>query len=198
MTHLPAVLPDAPPANVTGQTTSITLFTVQRWWGRFVMPVLFVITRAFPQTLGPMDRLSFISFASWSLVRDLPYNGAAQKTRRLRRAHLFFEVHFNGSWAQYIDSSVRVLTTGMKSFWGASQTFPGPLPAGPFQRFFKVHEVDVGHYYCAYPDATVTIVRSALALEQRLDMFAHRAALLQESAFDDAWDAFLQDAQLHL
>jgi hypothetical protein len=198
MTHLPAVLPDAPPANVAGQSTSITLFTVQRWWGAFVMPVLFVITRAFPQTLGPMDRLSFISFASWSLVRDLPYNGAAQKMRRLRRAHLFFEVHFNGSWAQYIDSSVRVLTSGMKSFWGASETFPGPLPAGPFQRFFKVHEVDIGHYYCAYPEATVTIVRSALALEQRLDMFAHRAALLQESAFDEAWDAFLQDAQLHL
>jgi hypothetical protein len=198
MTQLPAVLPDAPPANVTGQSTSITLFTVQRWWGAFVMPVLFVLTRAFPQTLGAMDRLSFISFASWSLVRDLPYNGAAQKTRRLRRAHLFFEVHFNGSWAQYIDSSVRVLTTGMKSFWGGSETFPGPLPAGPFQRFFKVHEVDVGHYYCAYPDTTVTIVRSALALEQRLDMFAHRAALLQESAFDDAWDAFLEDAQLHL
>ena len=198
MSHLPAVLPDAPPANVTVQTTSITLFTVQRWWGRFVMPVLFVLTRAFPQTLGPMDRLSFISFASWSLVRDLPPTGPEQQTRRLRRAHLFFEVHFNGSWAQYIDSSVRVLTTGMKSFWGSSETFPGPLPAGPFQRFFKVHEVDVGHYYCAYPDATVTIVRSALALEQRLDMFAHRAALLQESAFDEAWDAFLEDAQLHL
>ena len=198
MSHLPAVLPDAPPANVTGQTTSITLFTVQRWWGRFVMPVLFVLTRAFPQTLGPMDRLSFISFASWSLVRDLPPNGPEQQTRRLRRAHLFFEVHFNGSWAQYIDSSVRVLTTGMKSFWGSSETFPGPLPAGPFQRFFKVHEVDVGPYYCAYPDATVTIVRSALALEQRLDMFAHRATLLQESAFDEAWDAFLEDAQLHL
>jgi hypothetical protein len=198
MSHLPAVLPDAPAANVTGRTTSITLFTVQRWWGRFVMPVLFVATRAFPQSLAAMDRLSFISFASWSLVRDIPYNGVGQTTRRLRRAHLFFEVHFNGSWAQYIDSSVRVLTTGMNSFWGSSETFPGPLPAGPFQRFFKVHEVDVGHYYCAYPDATVTIVRSALALEQRLDMFAHRATVLQKSAFDDAWDAFLEDVQLHL
>jgi hypothetical protein len=195
MTQLPAVLPDAPPGNVTGNTTSITLFTTLQPVGRFVMPALFAATRAIPKTLEAMDRLSFISYASWSVVRDIPYNGLPQATRRLRHAHLFFEVHFNGSWAQYIDSSVRVLTTGMKSFWGTSETFPGPLPAGPFQRFFKVHEVDTDHYFCAYPEATVTIVRSALALEQRLDMFAHRAALLQPEAFDAAWDAFLEDAQ---
>ena len=41
----------------------------------------------------------------------------------------------------------------------------------------------------------MTTVRQALELEQRLDMFAHRASIIAESAFDDAWDAFLQDAQ---
>jgi hypothetical protein len=193
--RLPAVSPDAPPSNVTGQWTSITLFTTQRWWGRFFMPFMFVTSRAAPKALEAMDRLSFISFASWTLVRDLPYNGLPQSTRRLRRAHLFFEVHFNGSWAQYIDSSVRILSTGMKSFWGSSETFPGPLPAAPFQAFFRAHEVDTAHLYCAYPEATVTIVRSALALEQRLDMFAHRAQILPEDAFEDAWQAFLRDAQ---
>ena len=44
----------------------------------------------------------------------------------------------------------------------------------------------------------MTIVRSALELEQRLDMFAHRAGLIQEEAFDAAWDAFLEDAQRFL
>ncbi len=193
--NLPAVAPDAPAGNVAGRTTSITLFTTQRRWGRLFTPPLFVVLRAFPKALEPMDRLSFISFASWSVVRDIPYNGVPQATRRLRRDHLFFEVHFNGSWAQYIDSSVRVLTSGMKLLWGASETFPGPLPAAPFQKFFRDHEVDTSHYYCAYPDATVTIVRSALELEQRLDMFAHRASVIQEAAFDRAWDAFLEDAQ---
>ena len=189
------VSPDAPSSNVLGQWTSITLFTTQRWWGSLAMPVLFAATRAVPKTLAKMDALSFISFASWSLVQDIPYNGPPQQTRRLRYAHLFFEVHFNGSWAQYIDSSVRVLTTGMKSYWGSSRAFPGPLPAGPFQAFFREHEVDLSHYYSAYPDATVTIVRQALELEQRLYMFAHRAGLIQDEAFDAAWDAFLEDAQ---
>ena len=193
--RLPAVSPDAPACNVAGETTSITLFTTQRWWGRFFMPVMFVSSRAVPRLLKAMDSLSFISFASWTLIRELPYNGLPQATRRLRHPHLLFEVHFNGSWAQYIDSSVRILTGGMKAFWSSSMTFPGPLPAGPFQAFFKVHEVDTIHYHCAYPDATVTIVRSALELEERLDMFAHRGALIQEDAFEGAWDAFIEDAQ---
>jgi len=196
--NLPPVLPAAPASNVAGQTTSITLFTTQRRWGRAVMPALFAASRVQPKLLEAMDSLSFISFASWSLIRDLPYNGPPQSLRRLRYDHLFFEVHFNGSWAQYIDSSVRVLTFGMKSFWGSSETFPGPLPAAPFQKFFRDHEVDLSHYYCAYPDATVTMVRSALQLEERLDMFAHRAGLISEAAFDDAWDAFLEDAQRFL
>lgn len=196
--NLPQVEPDAPASNVAGQTTSITLFTTQRPWGRIVMPALFVAARAQPKLLEAMDSLSFISFASWSLIRDVPYNGPPQSLRRLRLDHLFFEVHFNGSWAQYIDSSVRVLTGGMKAFWGSSETFPGPLPAAPFQQFFRDHEVDLAHYYCAYPDATVTMVRSALKLEERLDMFAHRVGLISESAFEGAWDAFLEDAQRYL
>ncbi|MGH2944094.1 MAG: hypothetical protein ACRDLN_15105 [Solirubrobacteraceae bacterium] len=196
--NLPAVTPDAPPSNVAGRTTSITLFTTQKWWGRLFMPFMFATSRAVPKALEAMDKLSFISFASWTLVRDIPYNGPPQEVRRLRYPHLLFEVSFNGSWAQYIDSSVRVLTTGMYAFWSSSQTFPGPLPAAPFQAFFKAHEVDTAHYYCAYPDATVTIVRSALALQERLDMFAHRAANIHEEAFDDAWDAFLADAQRFL
>jgi hypothetical protein len=196
--RLPAVAPDAPPRNVCGRTTSITLISTQKWWGRFWMPIMFASARAVPKTLEAMDRLSFISFASWSLIRDLPYNGPPQSVRRLRRPHLFFEVSFNGSWAQYIDSSVRVLTTGMYTFWGSSRRFPGPLPASPFQAFFKVHEVDTSHYYCAYPEATVTTVRAALDLEQRLAMFAHRAANLPAERFDEAWEAFLEDAQLLL
>jgi hypothetical protein len=196
--RLPSVAPDAPPRNVCGRTTSITLFTTQKWWGAFWMPFMFAFTRAAPKNLEAMDNLSFISFASWSLIRDLPGNGPPQSVRRLRRPHLFFEVSFNGSWAQYIDSSVRVLTTGMYTFWGSSRRFPGPMPASPFQAFFKVHEVDTSHYYCAYPEATVTTVRSALELEDRLAMFAHRAANLPAERFDAAWDAFLEDVQHQL
>jgi hypothetical protein len=82
--NLPAVAPDAPPSNVAGRWTSITLFTTQKWWGRCFMPFMFTTSRAVPKALDAMDRLSFISFASWSLIRELPYNGPPQTVRRLR------------------------------------------------------------------------------------------------------------------
>ena len=66
------VSPDVPPGNACGEWTSITLFSTQRWFGPIAMPVLFRITRAVPNALAAMDALSFISFASWSLVRDIP------------------------------------------------------------------------------------------------------------------------------
>ena len=69
-----------------GEWTSITLFSTLHWWGPLVMRPLFAVTRAVPKTLAQMDSLSFISFASWSLVRDIPYNGTPQRTRRLRYA----------------------------------------------------------------------------------------------------------------
>ena len=190
---------DAPPGNVAGQSISITLWTTQRWYGRFTMPVLFALSRFAPQRLlGNMDALSFISFASWSLMRDIPYNGPPQQLRRLRFEHLFFEVSFNGGWDQYVDASVRILTGGMKAYWGSSQGFPGPLPGRGFKAFFRRHELPCAHYYCAYPEATVTTVRQALALEPELDALAARAAGMDAETFGAAWQSFLGSAQRYV
>lgn len=190
---------DAPPSNVDGQSISITLWTTQKPWGPIVMPIVFAITRAYPRALlRDMDALSFISFASWSLVRRIPYNGPPQRLRRLRFAHLFFEVSFNGGWDQYVDSSVRILTNGMRTFWSSSLGFPGPLPARGFKAFFRRHELPSSHYYCAYPDATVALVRQALALEPELDALAARAGDLEPEEFAAAYERFLADVQAHL
>lgn len=190
---------DAPPGNVDGQSISITLLTTQKWWGAPFMKVLLPLPRVFRKPmLGPMDSLSFISFASWNIIRAIPYNGPPQRLRRLRKPHMFFDVSFNGGWDQYVDASVRILTFGMKLFWGSSRTFPGPLPGRGFKRFFRDHEVACAHYYCAYPDATVTIVRQALELEGRLAALAARAGALDPEGFDRAWQAFLSEAQPYL
>jgi hypothetical protein len=187
---------DAPPSNVDGQWISITLFTTQKPWGRFFMPFMFTASRFAPKVLlKDMDALSFISFASWSLIHRIPYNGPPQTLRRLRFKHLFFEVSFNGGWDQYVDASVRILTTGMKSYWGSSAGFPGPLPGSAFKAFFRRHELPCSHYYCAYPEATVTIVRQALALEGKLDVLAAGAEGMDPQTFEREWNAFLNEAQ---
>jgi hypothetical protein len=190
---------DAPPSNVVGESISITLFTTQKAAGRVFMPFLFAASRFAPkQLLKDMDALSFISFASWSLIRRIPYNGPPQRLRRLRFPHLFFDVSFNGGWDQYVDASVRILTGGMKAYWGSSAGFPGPLPGGQFKAFFRRHEVPCSHLYCAYPEATVRTVRQALALEPGLDSLAARAEMLDSAAFAREWEAFLHEAQAHL
>ena len=187
---------DAPPGNVDGDSISITLFTTQKQGARYVVPVIFALMRLSPKRfLGDMDRLSFISFASWSLVRRIPFNGPPQVLRRLRFDHMFFEVSFNGGWDQYVDASVRILTGGMKAYWGTSAGFPGPLPGHAFKAFFRRHELPCSHYYCAYPEATVRIVRQALALEPQLDAFAARAGSLDAEAFAAAYEQFLGDVQ---
>jgi hypothetical protein len=190
---------DAPPGNVAGRSISITLWTTQKWWGRLFMPGLFTLSRLAPERLlKDMDSLSFISFASWSLMQRIPYNGPPQTLRRLRFKHLFFEVSFNGGWDQYVDASVRILTGGMKSYWGSSQGFPGPLPGRGFKAFFRRHELPCAHYYCAYPEATVTTVRGALALEPALDALAARAGDMDPQAFQEAWAMFLRSAQRYV
>jgi hypothetical protein len=190
---------DAPPSNVDGESISITLFTTQRPIGRCFMPFMFTASRFAPEKLlKDMDALSFISFASWSLIRRIPYNGPPQRLRRLRFGHLFFDVSFNGGWDQYVDASVRILTTGMKSYWGTSHGFPGPLPGHGFKAFFRRHELPCSHYYCAYPDATVRAVRQAIALEPRLDALAAGAGAMDAATFDREWKAFLHEAQAYV
>ena len=115
---------DAPPTDVAGNSISMTLFTVLKRWGRPYMAVLLRLPRhARKPMLGRMDQLEFISFASWNVITRLPDNGPEQKVRSLRRAHLFFDVHFNGGWDQYVESSLRVLNGGMKLFWGSSVSY---------------------------------------------------------------------------
>ncbi|HSV41184.1 MAG TPA: hypothetical protein VLI04_20655 [Nocardioidaceae bacterium] len=176
---------DAPPSNVVGNSISITLFTTLKWWGgTYMRGLLWLPRHARKLMVGEMDSMSFISFASWTVLN-----------RPGMRRRLFFEVHFNGGWEQYVEASVRVLTRGMKLFWGSSKTYPGPLPAGPFLEFFRNHEVACTHYYCAYPEATVTEVRRAIELEGKLDAFTAEARRLGDEDFESHWRTFLGETQ---
>jgi hypothetical protein len=187
---------DAPPTNVAGNSISITLVTELKRWGRPYMETLLRLPRHARRVMvGKMDALEFISFASWNVITRLPDNGFEQRVRELKRPHLFFEVHFNGGWDQYVESSLRVLNGGMKLFWSSSRAYPGTLPARRFLQFFRDHEVHCAHYYCAYPEATVKVVRHALELEPKLDALVEQAPRLGVDEFDDAWRSFLGETQ---
>jgi hypothetical protein len=179
------------PHNVDGQAICITVFSTVKGWGRPLLPAVFLFARFWPNSQGKLARLSFIHFARWSLVRDLP-------GQRLRHPQLFFESNFNGGWQEYIDAFSHILTKGMTAFWGSSYGFPKPLPTGPFKRYIQRHELIASHYYSAYPEATTTIVLSALALDTELRAFRDRARGMDPAKFAREWDAFLEKTQADL
>ena len=181
--------------NVDGQAIAITVFSTVKPLGRLWLPLVFWFATHFPKSSGTLGRLSFIHFARWTLVSKIPFNGPPQRRDKLNHPHLFFESNFNGGWEEYIDAFSHILTRGMKFFWGTSFGFPQPLPTAPFKAYIKRHEIVASHFYGAYPEATTTIVLSALELEGKLAAFKQRAGGMSPKAFAAAWPKFLTDVQ---
>lgn len=181
--------------NVDGQAIAITVFSTIKWWGRIFLPVLFFVTPRFPKLTAKLIQLSFIHFARWSLVPKVPYNGAPQTKQRLRYTHMYFESNFNGGWEEYIDAFSHILTGGMAAFWGSSFGFPKALPVGPFKDYIKENEVAASHYYSAYPEATITMIKASLELDTQFAPLCRRAAEMDPDAFAAAYEKLLTDVQ---
>jgi hypothetical protein len=189
--------------NYDGQVIAITVFSTVRPWrnlalpvpipGKVFLPVLFEVAARIPPLTRTLRKLSFIHFARWSLIKELPDNG--QKQPKLTYTHMYFESNFNGGWEEYIDAFSHILTRGMTTFWGSSFGYPKPLPTSQFKAYIQQNEVEASHYYCAYPEATATMVQDALALADRLERLKKDAARMDPKAFAAAYDRFLTDAQ---
>jgi hypothetical protein len=181
-------------ANVDGKAIAITVFSTVNRLGRLWLPAVFFVGSRVPTPIArKLSRLSFIHFARWTLVRELPDNG--QPTEELHFPHLYFESNFNGGWAEYIDAFSHILTSGMKIFWGTSYGFPQPLPTGPFKLYIQRNEIVASHFYSAYPHATTTMILSALELEDRLDAFDEDVAQAGDEEFAACWHELLTDVQ---
>jgi hypothetical protein len=83
----------------------------------------------------------------------------------------------------------------MTAFWGSSYGFPKPLPTAPFKQYIQDNETVADHYYCAYPDATSTMIQRALELDTRLAALKRDAERLDPDAFAAAYRRFLTASQ---
>jgi len=184
--------------NLDGVAMAITVFSTIKLWGRAFLPILFGVTKRRPALTKTLVDLSFIHFARWSLVHEIPYNGAPQPKQKLRYTHMYFESNFNGGWEEYIDAFSHILTTGMAAFWGSSYGFPMALPVGPFKVYIQDNETEACHYYSAYPNATITMIKASLDLEDKLAPLKRNAAKMGPDAFAAAYKKMLTDAQRSL
>jgi hypothetical protein len=181
-----------------GRATAITVLTPVKPFGTLKLRLVFFAAAHLPWLNTKLVRLSFIHFARWTIITQLPHNGPPQPQEHLRHPYLFFESNFNGTWDEYIDAFSEVVPERMTAIWGSSYGFPGPRPVGPFKDYIRRNDLDVAHFYAAYPQATTTEVLSALDVARAHEAFERTALELDDAAFARAWQQLLTDVQHHL
>lgn len=186
---------EAPEPNRHGRARAMTVFSpIRPPWQRPVggapwLDAVFFVGRVLPGRTSTIRDLSFIHFARWILIRRLPDHG--QPADELKQPLLMFESNYNGTFDQYIDAFAHILTKGMNYIWRTSYGFPGPQPVTPFKDYIRANEFIANHYYSAYPTATTTMVKSALALDQPLRELTARARTSSAEQFGAQFRAFL-------
>lgn len=137
--------------------------------------------------------LSFIHFARWVIVdrNRMPNLGHGQPAERMKYSYLLFCSNFDGEWEDYIDAFSSVIPGGMDLIWRWCAGYPRSRPITPFLRYIRHNQFETDYYYTAYPGATTTDIRGALALEAETRAFARHALHLPPEAFREAYDAFV-------
>jgi Dyp-type peroxidase family len=127
--------------------------------------------------------LSFIHCARWSLVGKALPPRTAPGRQRLHQRHLLFESNFNGRWDEYLDAFALTMKLPLKLIWGTSYGFPGPQPTEPFRDCIRRNDFRADYYYSAYPEASTSMVMSALALSADVTDLAAQVDTIGAAAF---------------
>jgi hypothetical protein len=189
----------AEPGNVRGVARALTaigpLGPGPRYW---LLRIAFLARRYIAPyrkaKAADLRRLSFVHFARWVLIRDLP-DADGTSRRRLKPTYMLFESNFNGGFEEYIDAFSDVLTSSMKVLFGAVYNFPGPQPSGPFKDFIRRHDYEAEHFYSAYKDTTATDVGRALKVDAAFARLRDDEAGAGAEDFARRWRAFLTEVE---
>ena len=153
-------------------------------------------TWLFKSKLEGLLELSFIHFARWVIVpKDgLPRLEDSQPREQLAYDYLYFASNYNGQWDQYIDAFSDVVSDGLDGMWDGSLNWVPATYVSGLKRYIRWHQVKRGivptdHYYCAYPLATTTDIKSALELCDALSAFRKECANAPDGETDEAFIA---------
>jgi len=125
---------------------------------------------------------------------------AAKRPRRVKRSRLphpyvIFQSNFNDDLVAYIDAFAFVVPNQIRGVWQGVFHFPGPQPVDRFVQFILERVIPTDYYYCAYPDASSTMIRAALELDERCDRFTQETLMLDADTFKSRFEAFLGDVE---
>jgi hypothetical protein len=180
------------PGNTIGRMTGLTLFTPVRTQWSPVAKSAFWLGRYIPMAQKHILQFNFIHYVRWTHVHQLPDG------QKLKRAHLFFESNFDGPWQHYIDAFAYCIPKDIRFVWGRGVNFPAPPPAEPLKAWIAANSMEGGTYYCAYPEASTRMCKSALTVKAGLDRLRADAKAMSPEQFKAAYEKFLTEHQAHL
>jgi hypothetical protein len=176
--------------DTVGRSTAITVISAVPWyWALWLRFTFRRIRRRQRLCKKPSNidqdlwKLSFIHFAHWGVFERVPPSGPRLKARWLPRPYLLFQSNFNGSAWVYIEAFSLVVGRGMRALWGRAYRAPPPVPVAPFIEYIRGEQIPTSYYYCAYPQASTKMVRTALATKERVDALVKKTVGLDDDAF---------------
>ncbi|HKE78607.1 MAG TPA: hypothetical protein VKB54_04835 [Solirubrobacteraceae bacterium] len=176
------------------RATPLTILSPVPWWWACWIRFSWLFARYVPWVTRPLQELSFIHFARWSVIGRWPADRQTRRDRAAPRALLFL-TSFDGSDIQYIEAFVRVVPKQIGFLYLFAKDFPGPRRFGPVKRYIDDHTHPVGHFWLAHPDASTTMVQQALELREAFTKLEPRVKGADAQTLGREWQQFLTSTQ---
>ena len=176
-----------------------TVAPVRTWWGcwlRFYFAWL--APRYAKFGMRSFKRLSILNIARWSLIEREPGTPPGGNGR-LPKPYLVFESNFNGNTDHYLEAFAMVAPTALRAAWGIYGTgaydVPDPKKVSKFITYVNDNRSRVLHHYCAYPQASTKVVRTALRTQELLAAFQAEAHRADAARLNEAWESLLEGVE---
>jgi hypothetical protein len=175
-------------ANVAGKAYAMNVITPVPPGMTWVQRLIFMIARAFPNTLSGLLTLSLIHFARWVIIRRDQWPAGEHGKPVLDYDYMLFCSNFNGTWDQYIDAFSDGIPSGLDLFWYTSIKYPASIPITSFKNYIARNQFHTGYYYNATPGSAQRDIKAALKVYAELKNLAEKHQALQTTP-----DAFARE-----
>ena len=183
-------------ANILTKAIPMTLITPIKPRRTFFKRILFwAVGGPLKSMLGTLKKLTFIHFARWVIIakKDWPYLGDGQPREEPHYDYMLFCSNYNGAWDQYIDAFSNILARGLNLLWKWSIGWQDANQVTPLKRYIRKVEFEpTDYYFSAYPSASTSDVKSALAASAALQALGAGYAHMTPIEFQEAYREMLR------
>jgi hypothetical protein len=182
-------------SNVAGKAYGMTVITPMTPARTWLNGLIFMVSRAFPSTLGALLGLKLIHFARWVIVRCDQWPHREKVGCKLASDYMLFVSNFNGTWDQYIDAFADGVPNGLDLMWYSSIKYPKSISITPFKNYIRHNQIDNNYYYNATPGSAQRDIKAALQLLGAIRELADKHAKADPASFAAAYRKKLIEVQ---